>query len=146
MKKTTDITIDVASLAHVGVRVSDFPRSVAFYSRFGFEVTREDLEEHVVVLRHASGLELNLLDSTNDGNQGRNVLMDEARRYPGITHIALTIEDVEESKRQVEAAGIRITEGPVTFGDGSTSIFFRDPDRNVLELSEPRVRPDISRP
>lgn len=145
MKKSANITIDVMNLAHIGIRVSDFPRSVAFYCQFGFEVTREDEEEHVVVLRHASGLELNLLDSANEGNQGRNVLMDGAQRYPGITHIALSVEDVEKSKRKVEAAGIRITEGPVSFGDGSTSIFFRDPDQNVLELSEPRIQPDTLR-
>ncbi len=146
MNKCADITIDVVNLTHIGIRVCDFSRSVAFYSQFGFEVTREDKEEHVVVLRHASGLELNLLDSANDGNQGRNVLMDEAQRYPGITHIALAVDDVEESKRQVEAAGIRITEGPVTFGDGSRSIFFRDPDRSVIELSQPRIQPDTLRP
>ena len=124
-------------LAHIGIRVADFARSVAFYRQFGFEVTREDLEEHVVVLRHQGGLELNLLDSANDANGGRNVLMDEQLRYPGITHIALRVTDVQQAGDQVKVAGISITEGPVTFGDGSISIFFRDPDRNVIELAEP---------
>ena len=133
--------IRIESLAHIGIRITDFARSVAFYRQFGFEVTREDIQEHVVVLRHPSGLELNLLDSADDDNQGRNVLVDEAPRYPGMTHIALRIEDVRHAQARLEAADITITEGPVTFGDGSTSIFFRDPDRNVIELAEPlRVR------
>lgn len=132
--------IKFEQLAHIGVRVGNFERSVSFYRQFGFEVTREDLQEHIVVLHHPSGLELNLLNSANDDNGGRNVLMDEKPRYPGVTHIALQIADVQRAMARIEAAGITITEGPVTFGDGSTSIFFRDPDRNVIELAEPRVR------
>jgi catechol 2,3-dioxygenase-like lactoylglutathione lyase family enzyme len=128
--------IPIEHLAHIGIRVAEFARSAAFYRQFGFEVTREDLQEHVVVLRHASGLELNLLDSANDANRGRNVLMDVTPRYPGLTHLALRVEDVEGARVRLESAGIHITEGPVTFGDGSTSIFFRDPDRNVIELTE----------
>jgi hypothetical protein len=50
----------------------------------------------VVALHHAGSLELNPLDSANDGNQGKNVLIDETRRYPGITHFALSVEDVEK--------------------------------------------------
>lgn len=129
--------IRVEGLAHVGIRVADFARSIAFYHPFGFEMVREDLQERVVVLRHPGGLELNLLDSADDDNQGRNVLMDEVARFPGLTHIALRVDDVQRAQTAVKAAGITITEGPVTFGDGSTSIFFRDPDRNVIELSEP---------
>ncbi len=127
----------IEGLAHIVIRVKDLSRSAAFYRQFGFEVTWEDLNEHVVVLHHPSGLELNLLDSADDDNQGRNVLMDVKPRYPGVTHIALRIDDVQRVKALLGAVGVTITEGPVTFGDGSTSIFFRDLDRNVIELAEP---------
>jgi len=40
------------------------------------------------------------------------------------------------AKTEIEAAAITVTEGPATFGDGSASIFFRDPDCNVIELTE----------
>jgi len=63
--------------------------------------------------------------------------MDEVQRYPGFTHIAIKIEDVKQAAKKLNELGVTITEGPVTFGDGSTSFFFRDPDRNVIEFSEP---------
>ncbi|MFZ5620747.1 MAG: VOC family protein [Pseudomonadota bacterium] len=132
--------IAVNRLDHVGIRVRDFACTVDFYQQFGFNVIREDLQEHVVVLRNAAGAELNLLDSADTPNDttvtGSNILMDQAFRHPGYTHIALQVADIDVSLRGIEAAGITVTEGPVTFGDGKTSIFFRDPDRNVIELTQ----------
>lgn len=129
--------IEFSGLAHIGIRVADFKRSVRFYRQFGFKVIREDLNERVVVLQHEQALELNLLDSANDSNAGKNVLMDEEQRYPGYTHMAIEVTDVSHAVKKLSEMDIVITKGPVTFGDGSTSIFFRDPDRNVIELSQP---------
>jgi len=126
----------ISGLAHVGVRVADFSRSVRFYEDMGFGVIRHDRQERVVVLLHPSGVELNLLDSATDDNGGFNILVDELNRYPGYTHFALRVPDIRETEAALRARGIPITEGPVTFGDGSTSVFFRDPDRNVIELSQ----------
>jgi lactoylglutathione lyase len=128
--------IALKGLDHIGIRVADFKRTVKFYRQFGFEVTREDFNERVVVLRHASGLELNLLDSAVHQHQPHNVLMDEDVKHAGYTHIALQVADITHAALYVTALGIAITEGPVTFGDGKTSIFFRDPDRNVIELTQ----------
>jgi lactoylglutathione lyase len=128
--------IELNGLAHIGIRVADFGRSVRFYRQFGFKVIREDLNERVVVLHHEQDIELNLLDSANDSNEGKNVLMDEYPRYPGFTHMAIEITDHRHAVKILNEMDISITEGPVTFGDGSTSIFFRDPDRNVIEFSE----------
>jgi lactoylglutathione lyase len=128
--------IDITGLAHVGVRVADFGRSIRFYEDMGFALVRDDQQERVVVLRHHSGLEVNLLDSVSDDNERRNILMDETVRYPGYTHLALCVMDIKKTEAELRYRGITITEGPVTFGDGSTSVFFRDPDRNVIELTE----------
>ncbi|MGD2054060.1 MAG: VOC family protein [Gammaproteobacteria bacterium] len=128
--------IAIQGLDHIGIRIVDFNRTIAFYQQFGFEVIREDYVEKIVVLCHASGLELNLLDSATRQQQSRNVLMDESIKYPGYTHVAMRVADITHAARYVRALGIEITEGPVTFGDGKTSIFFRDPDRNVIELTQ----------
>ncbi len=126
----------IVNLAHIGIRVMDFRRSIHFYQQLGFQLIREHYEENVVVMRHGCGLEINLIGNGNDANDGRNVLMDMREKFPGYTHYALRVASVRDAMDTVSGLGFTITEGPVTFGDGSTSIFIRDPDGNVIELSE----------
>ncbi|MGD8569799.1 MAG: VOC family protein [Gammaproteobacteria bacterium] len=128
--------MEIKRLDHVGIRVMDFTRSVQFYRKLGFQVIREDFKEGVVVLKHPAGVELNLLDSGNDNHGNKNVLMDVKSNYPGYTHYALEVSSVKRAKDFLEQINVNITEGPVTFGDGKTSIFVRDPDLNVLEFTE----------
>jgi len=130
----------IKSLDHVGVRVMSFDRTINFYEKLGFTVTRKDLKEHVVVLKHSCGIEINLLDSGNDDNQQENILMDVEMKYPGYTHYAMAVDSAERAKQYLESLGVSVTEGPVTFGDGKTSVFVRDPDANVIEFTElPKV-------
>lgn len=132
--------ISISGIAHIGIRVVDFKRSIHFYSQLGFQLIREDMRERVVVLKHPGGLEINLLDSANVNNADSNILMDVSIRYAGYTHMALRVDDIQLSANAIRLMNIEITEGPVKFGDGSTSIFFRDPDKNVIELSQPLRR------
>jgi lactoylglutathione lyase len=46
------------------------------------------------------------------------------------------VTDVLATKAALEEAGIAISDGPVRFASGSTSIFIRDPDRNVIEFTQ----------
>ena len=130
----------IKRLDHVGIRVMEFERSIDFYEKLGFSVIRRDDQEHVVVLKHNSSVEINLLDSGNDDNEQKNILMDVDRKYPGYTHYAIAVHSVEKAKQHLESIGLSITEGPVTFGDGKRSIFIRDPDKNVIEFTQlPKV-------
>ena len=126
----------IKSLDHVGIRVMKFDRAIEFYEKLGFSVTRQDPEEHVVVLKHDGGVEINLLDSGNDDNNQKNVLMDIEVKYPGYTHYAIEVDSAEKTKLYLESIGLAVTEGPVTFGDGKTSVFIRDPDKNVIEFTQ----------
>lgn len=126
----------IHKLDHVGIRVSDFTRSIAFYQQFGFATSREDRNERVVELRHPAGITLNLLDSADDDHEGNNILMDAAQKYPGYTHMALKVDSIEDAVTFMDEKGITITEGPVTFGNGYRSIFVRDLDRNVIEFTQ----------
>lgn len=56
----------------------------------------------------------------------------ESVNHVGITHVALTVASLEQTKTFLAEAGIEIT-GSFSFGRMS-AVFIRDPDRNVIEL------------
>ncbi|NER78481.1 MAG: VOC family protein [Leptolyngbya sp. SIO1D8] len=128
--------MQIKKLDHVGLRVMNVDKSMQFYKTLGFHVIREDHKEQVFVVKHPSGIEINLIAHGDNDHDKRNILMDVEARYPGYTHYAIEVESVEDAKAFFESINIKITGGPVTFGDGKTSIFIRDPDLNVLEFTE----------
>ena len=128
--------ISISGLAHVGVRVHDLERSVRFYELFGFSKTAGPIgPEPVAILDHPSGVEVNLVLNAPNASEP-NILMDVPEKHPGITHFALLCADILAAKERLEAAGIRLSGGPVRFGTGAQAIFVRDPDGNVIELHQ----------
>jgi lactoylglutathione lyase len=127
----------ITGVDHLGIRVADLERSRAFYEVLGFELTGGPFgSEPVVILQHPSGVEINLIINAEPARD-HNVLMDEATKYAGYTHVALSCKDIAQAQAQLEQAGIAISGGPVTFPTGHRAIFVRDPDRNVIELNQP---------
>jgi lactoylglutathione lyase len=127
--------MDIASVVHVGIRVTNRDQALAFYRKLGFELVYEDEHDPVAVLTNAAGVEINLVMNGVAYEDGRNVLMDVPSKYPGYTHVAFGIASATDTVRRLGELGIAITQGPVRLGAG-VSIFVRDPDRNVIELRE----------
>ncbi len=128
--------LEISSIDHVGIRIADRAKSVAFYELLGFEMLADGGfdQGHPLVMLHPSGININLLGPAK-GKAGENVLMDEPVKYPGITHIALKMKDAEATEKFVADNNIAIT-GRREFR-GTKTIFIRDPDRTVLELVGP---------
>ena len=128
--------LDIANFDHIGIRIADRERSVAFYELLGFKLIADGGFDHghPLVMVHASGLNINLLGPAS-AKAGENVLMDEAEKYPGITHIAVKVKDADATEAFVTSHDIAIT-GRREFR-GTKTIFIRDPDRTVLELVGP---------
>ncbi len=128
--------LEILNFDHIGIRISDRERSVAFYELLGFELVADGGYDngHPLVMLHPSGININLLGPAT-ARAGENVLMDETHKYPGITHLAVKVADAEATERLVARNGIAVT-GRRKFR-GTRTIFIRDPDRNVLELVGP---------
>jgi len=125
--------LNIESVNHVGIRIRDKNVSVPFYQVLGFEfLTDAGFEDgHPIIMKHPGGVVINLLGPATV-TDGMNILMDVQEKYPGITHVALTVGSLEAAKRYVEEHDIPIT-GSFSL-KGMSAIFIRDPDRNVIEL------------
>lgn len=125
--------MQIEGVNHIGIRVGDKQRSIDFYALLGFELLGDVGFEsgHPVIMKHASGVVVNLLGPATAG-ENSNILMDVDEKYTGITHVALTVSSLQHARDFVSEHGIKIT-GSFSFGKMS-AIFIRDPDRNVIEL------------
>ena len=126
--------MEIMRVDHVGIRVRDADRSLAFYANLGFEQVYRDPHEPVIVVRNPAGVELNLI--VNAHADEPNMLMDVPEKHAGITHVALRVDDIDATVAHMRQHGIEITEGPVRLGP-QISLFVRDPDRTVIELNAP---------
>jgi lactoylglutathione lyase len=128
--------IPITGLAHIGIRVHDLERSMAFYSALGFAKTAGPIgPEPVAILHHPAGVEINLVLNAPRAAEP-NVLMDVPEKHPGFTHVALLCPDLLAAKASLAELGFPVREGPVRFGPGAQGMFVRDPDGNVIELHQ----------
>ena len=129
-------TIRIEQVDHLGIRVSDPDKAMAFYKVLGFELFHRVTHDAVIIIKNPQGVEINLIVNANDTHDDRNILMDDKdTKYPGFTHVALRVDSIEATMKALAKNGIEIRQGPVQFGESdNVSLFVRDPDLNVLEL------------
>ncbi len=119
---------------HVGIRVSDRFEALKFYKKLGFIEERYFPTDQASELVTADGVYLNLI--FNGAKRDRNILMDEPVKYPGTTHPAFIVDDLELVLTKLRQENIQVTEGPLYLGERRRVCFIRDPDGNVLEFDQ----------
>jgi lactoylglutathione lyase len=125
--------ITIEQVDHIGIRVRDLDRALAFYRVLGFELRHKVDFDDVAIIVNDRDVEINLI--INAKRDEPNILMDVPEKHAGYTHVALRVASIAATIEVLKANGIAITQGPVSFGaDGGVSVFVRDPDRNVIEL------------
>ncbi|HZP14913.1 MAG TPA: VOC family protein [Nocardioides sp.] len=129
---------------HTGITVSDVERSAAFYKLFGLEeATRFVLEgdefeaavgvpgavAQFVMLRGKNTV-VELIQYTQGSGRG----FDRSNNDVGSAHVCFTIDDMEETRRRLESAGVPLAAAPTTPAGGTTFAFLRDPDGISVEI------------
>ena len=127
---------------HVGIRVSDAARALAFYARLGFLPDPDLSNERVAEIVTRDGTRVNLIFNGEPRPGARNILLDEPVRWPGYTHGAFVVPSLGSLLEWANHHNVAITEGPVDWGRRLTC-FLRDPDGNVLEFNELRPSPMV---
>lgn len=131
--------LKIIAYDHVGLRVTERTRSLAFYETLGFRLDEKHSTQRALEIVNESGVRLALILNGQPTPQGDNILMDRPEKWPGYTHAAFIVDSISEILRWARMADIPITEGPVDWGRRITC-FLRDPDSNVLEFNE--LQPD----
>jgi len=104
--------IEVKSVDHLGIRVTNEADSIAFYEQLGFKVERRADGDTVTILRNAHGIELNLVYNGVDLTGGKNILMDVPEKHTGYTHVALNVSSVSETFNALRKQILPSVRGP----------------------------------
>lgn len=133
--------MNTIGLDHLVLTVSDIDETVAFYvSVLGMRQIRFGRDPHTGVPRTALAFgtqKINLHEA------GREVEPHADSPAPGTADLCLLVSTpLDEVEKELRAAGVDIELGPVE-RTGATgpilSVYLRDPDRNLIELSNPIV-------
>jgi catechol 2,3-dioxygenase-like lactoylglutathione lyase family enzyme len=125
--------VELVSLDHLVLTVTDIEATVRFYEKLGMR--RETFDDGRVALRFGE-------QKINLHRRGAEFSPSAAHAAPGSADLCFIVaESIEDVVRQLAEDGIAIELGPVprTGATGSlASVYVRDPDLNLVELSEPR--------
>jgi lactoylglutathione lyase len=118
------------ALIHTCYRVTDIDRSVTFYNALGFEeVGRLPIREEAInVFMGLPGDEDRLELTYNFG-------VDSYDLGTGYGHIAVSVDDIDETLARLKEQGIEPEREPYRVREGGSRIcFVRDPDGYRIEL------------
>ena len=128
----------VGGILETALYVADLKRAGDFYRRlFGFDTL---LEQDRLIALNVAGRNVLLLFLAGATQEpltvSGGVIPPHGGSGEGHFAFSITAEDTEAWQRHLEAAGVNI-ESVVNWPEGSTSIYFRDPDGNLGELVSP---------
>jgi lactoylglutathione lyase len=119
-------------LVHTCYRITDPDASVAFYEALGFEKRRE-----LPIRDEAINIFMGLPGDGDRLELTYNFGVDSYDLGTAYGHIALTVDDLDETLGQLASQGIEPERPPYTVREGGSRLcFVRDPDGYRVELIE----------
>ena len=125
--------------------VKDVNRAVEFYERvLGFSLLAKSGEPERLAAMDVGGHHILLL--FKDGETWKDVTLPGGKipgfdgRGKGHTAFPIAASELEPWEKHLAAMGVAV-ESKVEWERGGKSIYFRDPDGNLLEFATPRIWP-----
>ncbi|MBN1313456.1 MAG: methylmalonyl-CoA epimerase [Anaerolineae bacterium] len=132
--------MSVKRIDHIAIVVSDIDEATAFYRDvLGLPVAhteRVDEQEVIVACLPTGDSDIELIQPVDETSGVAKYL---AKHGPGIHHICLEVEDIEQSLADLKAAGVKLINREPTIGAGGKRIAFLHPKSAhgvLIELSE----------
>ena len=138
----------ILHIRHTGIVVSDLSRSIHFYTDLlGFHIISQ-VDEPGAFIDKILGLKdtkLTTVKMSDPKDQKIELLFFHSHEEPhtnlknifstGITHFAVTVEDVDHTYKTLLGLGIEFINPPVISPDGHAIVTFcKDPDGNYIEI------------
>lgn len=119
----------IRNFEHAAYFCKDLKAQVAWYSDvFGGTVVLEHPGENAFV-KIAGGILLELIQTAPE-----NLVELQPSNANGLRHLAFIVDDIEASKDYLAKKNIRITGGWENKADRCVTIFFEDPEGNLLQF------------
>jgi glyoxylase I family protein len=118
----------VKGIEHAAI-ASPNPEQLAqwYVDVLGFRINYRSSNSRTVFVKSEDGSMIEIIESggTADGAYRMN--------DPGLRHLALTVDDFEESCGKLKERGVEFLREPATH-NGNSLVFFADPEGNILHL------------
>jgi glyoxylase I family protein len=128
--------------SHLALSCADLARTEQFYSQhFGFRRARViPLGEgnEIVFLKNSHAVYLELFRADAERPAGLPPLTGDGAHYAGIRHLAFQVTSVDDTLASL-GADADVTLGPLDFDafiPGWRTVWVRDPDGNIVEISQ----------
>lgn len=120
----------ISKLLHTRYRVNDLERTVKFYRDIlGLEEVgrhRSPRGSELVFMKAPASEEL--IELTHYPASG------PVQVQPDLTHLAFQVDDLEAFARELEAKGVKLSDGPTKSSSGSVFAFIDAPEGYEIEL------------
>ena len=125
----------ITSLGHAAINVKDLDKSLAFYSGLlefpeMLRLKKDDGSPWLIYLRITDTQFLEIFPGAEQD------LAPASWHANGVTHLCLTVTDIENVVKRLTAKGIKLLLPLKDGADGNRQAWIEDPDGNRIELME----------